>query len=82
VLNERWSGSYTMVCDVIFDNRTILNVSAEFSESKKDIDVFFPAGLSLTPDEEGKIASAVLWQYYGIGLHEGEERLETSTPEV
>jgi hypothetical protein len=66
VTNERWSGKYTMVCDVIFPDRIVSGVSVSALPPHGLAEVFIPNGIALTAEEESNIDGAVLAHYWGI----------------
>ena len=55
-----------MVCDIISNKRVISNVTVEASPPHQEAEVFLPTDAGFKPDEEAKIETAVLSQYYDI----------------
>jgi hypothetical protein len=69
IMNERWSGKYTMVCDVNFEGRLISDVSAEeYPPVIGTPEVYFPAGIDLPEKDQRMIETAVLNCYYGVEI--------------
>ena len=66
VVNERWAGKYVLVCDVALNERVISGVSAVACPPVKEAEVFLPPDVTLAPDEESKLNTAVLSYYYAI----------------
>jgi len=43
VVNPRWQGKYTLVCDVALNERVVSEISVDASPPVKDAEVFFPS---------------------------------------